>query len=367
MKRDWAADVKNTDIKFLSKQQDYIFCEKDGFTFMVHRSNWPPVNLSPSQCTEPSEYYKFQVKQVHGDKYDLSVTNFTGADNNVNASCEKHGIFTIPAKYLKSIRGCPHCGNENMGLKSRSTTEEFINKSKVKHGDKYDYSLVEYSTVKTKVKLICKDHGEFTIDPSNHLSGKGCSLCGLEASALSRALSQETVIQRFKERHGERYDYSLVKYTGDAHGKLIIVCKEHGIFEQSYANHNSGKGCPICAKEFSPRLRSGFIRSYESKKYASLYLLNCFNEDENFYKIGITTKPVRRRFGGKSTMPYEYDVIHLFKADGSEIWDLEKLLHRKYRDFKYVPNLEFGGMYECFSHIDVPSYSEFLQTESYKL
>ena len=165
-------------------------------------------------------------------------------------------------------------------------------------------------------------------------------------------MTNEEIVSRFKKKHGDRYDYSLVNYKNKAHEPLKIVCKDHGVFPQSYANHNSGQGCPVCAKEFSPRLRSGFIKSGEYKNYASLYLINCFNHEENFYKIGITTKELKRRFGGQSQLPYEYEIKYLFVGDPGVIWDLEKILHRQYKANKYIPNIEFGGMYECFTSID---------------
>jgi len=139
------------------------------------------------------------------------------------------------------------------------------------------------------------------------------------------------------------------------------MCKTHGLFSQSYANHNVGKGCPTCAKEFNPRFKSGFIKSYNNKNYASLYLIRCFNETESFYKIGITTKPLSRRFAGSKALPYSYEEIYVHTGTAEEVWDLEILLHRKYKNFKYIPMLHFGGMFECFSEIAFDSYKEMLK------
>lgn len=358
--RNWEKDGKDAGVNFIEKQGDSIVCEQNGFVFKVHRSNWPPKNLSPSQCLTPNDYFKYQVTKIHGNTYDLSVTNYNGADNNVDAICQVHGKFSIPAKYLKSLRGCPSCGMSRIGELTKSTTSEFINKAKVRHGETYDYSLVDYKSIKENVTIICNTHGVFEIGASNHLDGKGCQLCGRLKSSTARQLTESEVIRRFESIHHDRYDYSLVNYKGDAHDHVDIICSDHGVFAQSYANHYSGKGCPSCAKEYSPRLRSGFIKSYIDKNYASLYLLRCFNDEENFYKIGITTKPLVRRFGGKSAMPYSYETLHLFLADGESVWNLEKVLHRSYKSVKYIPNLSFGGMYECFSDIDVTDYVKLL-------
>ena len=358
--RDWKKDGESVGVNFVEKDGDTLICEKDGFIFKIHRSNWPPAKLSPVQCFTPTDYFKYQVKQLHGETYDLSKVVYTGADNNVVATCGKHGDFEIAAKCFKSIRGCPRCGDESVGLKSRSNTDEFVKKATIVHEDTYDYSLVKYTTASSRVTLICKIHGEFETLPYNHLMGKGCRKCGSDRSANLKKLTQEEVIRRFKNTHGDLYDYSMVNYVGDAHGLLQINCKVHGVFRQSYANHNSGEGCPSCAKEMSPRFRSGFIARSVANENACVYLIKCYNETEVFFKIGITTKEVSRRFAGFSSMPYDYELLHKHHSDGESIWNLETQLHRHYKDVKYLPLISFGGMYECFSHIDLQDYKSVL-------
>jgi len=60
----------------------------------------------------------------------------------------------------------------------RKTIEEFIEDARRVHGDKYDYSEVDYKNNKTKVSIICKKHGLFYQTPNDHLSGYGCKKCG---------------------------------------------------------------------------------------------------------------------------------------------------------------------------------------------
>lgn len=361
--RNWAEEVEDSDIEFLYKEGDYIYCAKEGFTFKVRRTSWPPKRLTPEVCTDPTGFYKHQVRKRHGDKYDLTLTVYTLADNLVKAVCPKHGEFEVYAKYFKSKCGCQLCGYENTGRLAASNTGVFTSRAIAIHGSKYDYSKVSYINSNTPVSIICPQHGEFSQIPYNHLIGKGCRLCGLENSKLSRVLYIEEVLQRFESVHEARYEYSNVVYTGDAHSLLEIICKDHGSFMQSYANHYHNKqGCPECAKEFSARLRSGFMKSADSKDYASLYLIECSSSDEVFFKIGITTKPLKTRFAGPSTMPYDYEVKYLLISGGEHIWNLERLLHYEYKDQKYLPLLEFGGRYECFSEIDVDEYKKLVYT-----
>ena len=68
-------------------------------------------------------------------------------------------------------------------MSQKLTTEEFIKKAREVHGDKYDYSNVEYVDAKTNVCIICKQHGVFWQRPSHHTAGRGCKKCATEVNA----------------------------------------------------------------------------------------------------------------------------------------------------------------------------------------
>ena len=133
-------------------------------------------------------------------------------DVKVRIICPIHGEFEItPDRHLHSKTGCPLCG-----LK-QGTKETFIEKAKEIHGDKYDYSLVEYKDNKTKVKIICSKHGLFYKSPNEHIYGKaGCPVCSQEKqNEIKHSIfkkSLEDFIKEAKQVHGDKYDYSLVKY-----------------------------------------------------------------------------------------------------------------------------------------------------------
>lgn len=124
----------------------------------------------------------------------------------------------------------------------RLTTDEFIHRAYKLHGDLYDYSQVEYVSMHINVKIICRKHGVFYQSPSNHLKGYGCPICN---KSEKRRLAKDEVIHRFKEMHGDTYDYSLMDYQGTKR-KVKIICPEHGIFEQTPEKHMVGQGCPKC-------------------------------------------------------------------------------------------------------------------------
>lgn len=126
-------------------------------------------------------------------------------------------------------------------MPKKLTTEEFIEKAKLVHGDKYDYSLADYKSSITKVKIICKKHGIFEQVAKNHLCNIGCGLCN-----GGSALSNESFLSKATEKHGEKYNYDLVEYK-KSNIKIMILCPEHGIFEQKPSAHIFGKGCSECA------------------------------------------------------------------------------------------------------------------------
>jgi hypothetical protein len=226
------------------------------------------------------------------------------------------------------------------------TTESFIAKAKLVHGEHYDYSLVEYKNARTKVKIICPIHGSWEQNPSSHLSGRGCLACGLTVNLDTK----ESFLVKAIKTHGDCYDYSLVKYK-NTRTKIKIVCKEHGEFLQSPDSHLRGKGCAKCASE-----ASGFTRTKFKDKCIKnnnglgiLYVLECFNDIERFFKIGITSTSIKKRYGGNVAMPYAYKVIDEIIGAPEYIYDLETKLHQLNKENHYVPSIPFGGYAtECF-------------------
>ena len=188
-----------------------------------------------------------KVKFIHGDKYDYSLVTYINNITKVEIKCFKHGIFEqTPKKHLIG-QGCPKCGMNKL------TPNEYIDKVKIIHGDKYDYSLVNYIDSTTKIDIICKEHGVFNQIAHSHLSGHGCPRCVGINKTTSQFIGEAKII------HGDKYDYSLVNYI-DSTTKIDIICKEHGIFKQSPTNHISNKqGCVVCSNLLKKENTHGFI------------------------------------------------------------------------------------------------------------
>jgi hypothetical protein len=163
----------------------------------------------------------------------------------------------------------------------RLTTEEFVKKSKIIHGDKYDYSLVEYKNAKTKVKIICPIHGVFEQTPDNHLQEKGCPECRYIKSGNKKRLTIEDFINRSNNIHDNKYDYSLVKYKGWT-TKIKIICPVHGIFEQTPGSHLSGRGCVKCTYKYNKSYYRLNIPTYDTfQPQLEPYGVECRRNEED--------------------------------------------------------------------------------------
>lgn len=176
----------------------------------------------------------------HGNKYDYSLVDYKNSKTKIEIICSIHGSFKqTPGHHIKG-QGCSKCGITKNKDSQKSSKQEFIVKSIKKHGNKYDYSLVDYVNSKTKVKIICSIHGIWEQKPNHHLEGKGCRKC----SGYNK-LTTEQFILKSNQVHNNKYDYSCVTYK-DHYTKVDIICPIHGSFQQGAGSHMSGVGCPNC-------------------------------------------------------------------------------------------------------------------------
>lgn len=134
---------------------------------------------------------------------------------------------------------------DNMGGK-KVTKEEFLRRAKLAHGDKYDYTNVVFVDCKTKVEILCKEHGSFLQAPRHHMKGVGCPHCGAIRGARNVRWSKDKFVEISKKVHMYKdYDYSKVEYKNFS-TKVCIICPTHGEFWQEPLHHTRGRGCPYC-------------------------------------------------------------------------------------------------------------------------
>lgn len=190
------------------------------------------------------EYFLKKSKEKHGDTYNYShIIEIKNSSEKIPIRCKKHGIFIQNARNHYKGCGCPICGYEKVSNKLKMSSEEFINKSSIVHNYKYRYGKVIYKDIKKDVCILCPEHGYFWQTPETHLNGSGCRLCAGNFKG-----NAEQFIKKAVEIHKYKYIYELVKYV-NAHTKIKIICKKHGIFEQRPNSHLNGNGCPFCKKD----------------------------------------------------------------------------------------------------------------------
>lgn len=136
-----------------------------------------------------------RFRDIHGNSYDYSLVDYKNKRSKVTLVCPVHGEFRItPDRVLFQRAGCPKCGLLKRGRR-KLTTPEFVERSVIKHGDKYDYSLSEYVDQNTPIKIICSDHGIFEQYPANHYHlGHNCPMCAnLEKSGGYETLGDDAL------------------------------------------------------------------------------------------------------------------------------------------------------------------------------
>lgn len=133
-------------------------------------------------------------------------------------------------------------------MPAKLTTKTFIEHAMKKHNGKYSYEKTVVVDRNKPVIITCPEHGDFLQTPRDHISGKGCHECGKKGSREAKQKDTAYFINKAKKIHGDKYDYSKVKYT-KAKEKVTIICPTHGEFQQTPCTHLGGAGCPHCKAE----------------------------------------------------------------------------------------------------------------------
>lgn len=184
-----------------------------------------------------------RANKLHNNKYDYSKFDYITSTTPSIIICPEHGEFLKDAHHHLRGQGCPKCSRLIKGVNHRLTQEQFIQKVQNIFPE-YIFTKTNYTRYVDPVIVICPKHGEFEIKAAVLTQGQGCPKCGRENTLNSIKLSEKDIIERAKQIHGDKYDYSKVKYnTGN---KIEIICPEHGSFYQRYDAHLSGQGCPLC-------------------------------------------------------------------------------------------------------------------------
>lgn len=284
------------------------------------------------------------------EMYDYSKVVYTKSKDKVTLICKVCSTeFQQSAGSHASGCGCPACARARSGGTQRLTQEQFIQKSKDVHGERYDYSSVEYKNSTTKVDIVCRraGHGIFSISSPMHIHQRsGCPFCAQEVRTVKQTKTQEKFLEQCYAQKADKTTFENVEYVSDK-GKVSFTCTEHGPFEMSPTNFLQGQRCPSCS-------RSGYRHALPG----TFYVLS----DGATTKVGITNRSPQQRANA------------VFKAGGPQM-DIIADLH--FRDGRIPRKIEnecigylkaryervtqtFDGYTECFLDVDVPDLLNFI-------
>jgi len=239
------------------------------------KSGCPKCKSYANGVLKKSNTHDFTEKSiiVHGATYDYSLVEYENNQKKVKIICSSHGEFSqTPANHLfgSGCKQCADCKSSKalvLGLKS------FSDKAKMTHGDKYNYSSVNYINTATKVKIICSSHGEFSQTPNSHFQGNGCPRCSGKAK-----YNKKKFLLRAMEVHGNRYKYTAIGKNITNRTKINIDCLKHGIFEQSIDAHiNKKQGCPVCNTSKGELLIQEYLTLRKIKFFPQKTFNDCIN------------------------------------------------------------------------------------------
>lgn len=274
-----------------------------------------------------------KLKQAYvkfNGKFTYDMLQATRVIDYIRVTCPIHGDFTQELRvHLKSIHGCPKCGNMHVSNTQRKTQEQYIAEAKTAHNNKYDYSLTVYKGDSSKVVIICPVHGKFTQQAGSHIgkSKCGCKKCAIKAETEKQKLSLIEVTNRINVP--KHINVDINSYIGTK-TKMKCSCEYHGEFLQLPEILFKGNSavCPTCAKQLR-----GWNRSLYKNSPTTVYLLLLTN---GTYKLGITKScNVYTRYSPHDRALIQNILFQVTILNGEIAWNIEKQVLREMKQHKY--------------------------------
>ncbi len=195
--------------------------------------------------------------------------------------------------------------------------------------------------------FVVKYIGCFNITVLGHYYSKhGCRLCAIYGNKTPL----EYLIDKAKEMHQDKYDYSLIKEITNNKVKIEVICNEcNNTFNTRVDMHiNQGHGCPDC-KKAQIYTKQYYISKDIPEHPIWLYLVQFESEDEKFLKVGlIIHENIKKRFRGYR-LKYNISVIYKTQLMFFKAYDIEQSILKKFSNFKHEPLIKFKGHTECLN------------------
>ncbi len=309
------------------------------------------IKMGAKNITPIAEFIR-KANIKHNNRYDYSLLKqFKKLHEKVDIICKIHGPFHQALHTHLFGNGCVKCSYIERGLQGSVSFDEYVERAKDKFGDLYTYHKESYTKISAPVEYTCNIHGRVSQMADTHLKTAGCNKC----FPKQEKDTTESFIKKAILRHGVTYSYTKVVYM-DSYTKVTIGCLIHGDFEQIPNTHLHGGGCLECARVMTNGYSRSQFKASCKNRPAILYLLKITMAEECFYKIGITSRSVEKRFRNSDLKRHNYTYEVLFTSpcfEPEKCWDKEKEVLNKFHEYKIIPKREFSGKTECLS-IDTP-------------
>lgn len=284
-------------------------------------------------------------KRIEGlyENLDYSNVEYVNISTHVNIKCitHNHEYSQRPIDHYRA-KGCALCAAELHVIPK----DDWINACKKQYpNNRYNHLIGVEFQQSSSIEVECLKHGMYTVNAGNHFRGKGnCLKC---VGRYKRTIDE--LLFDMNQKHSHAYTYGDIPDGWSLSTKINIKCNQcDENFNQSIKNHSMGSGCPICAQTRKGWSRSSFLKA-GSGRDCTFYVLKCYDDEEVFYKLGITSRTVKQRYAQKSAMPYNYEIINSIQSDALTIWNIEKIFMKQLEKYKYTPNIFFdGSIKECY-------------------
>ena len=237
------------------------------------------------KCSNKKRIIPFNImlkrfKNTHKDKYEYFSETYRDGNHEMKIKCNKCGtiFWQLPRNHLLGHGGCPNCNKKRLSKRIKMSYKDQLKEFKKIHDDKYTYIKSSYVDNKTKMKIICPEHGEFKQSPDCHKRGQGCPKCGKIKRAENSIIPFKKRIIQFNKTHNNKYTYDESTYT-NVYTKMKIICPEHGEFYQEPASHIKGVGCPKCKQSRGEREISQFLSNNNIKFITQYKFEDCKHND----------------------------------------------------------------------------------------
>ncbi len=285
------------------------------------------------------EKYLQQVNKRHNNKYNYDKFIYVTGMIPAIIICPKHGEFIqLPTSHLK--HGCDKCRGDCL------THDEFIEKVKQIHGNKYGYEKVNYYNKSRPIEIECRKHGYFLQKPISHLRGGNCPKC------CGKIILIEELIAKFNLVHNNTYDYSKVVYKKH-NEKVIVICKTHGEFYVTPNNHYSGKGCIKCRASKGELKIQSWLDKHGIKYIINMKFEGCISKRMLPFDVYLPHKNILIEYDGEQHNIERTDGIYKGKFNKIREHDAIKTKFCNDNLIKLIriPHTEFSNIENVLSEI----------------